>query len=419
MEQNHQILSLLASHISNAFCLGCSILALDGTVVASSGSSTDSCRICSLLGKDREQCRGSHLYSLHEAERFGGKYVYFCNLGLSCITRATFASDGISYQIVLGPFLMVDPEDYIEYELKTVHALTDREIQVILPAVSSLPHIHPSRVSSVMELVFMASGFLDSVSSLSRHMEQEERILREGVIWDYLQTLQKGSNSQPYPFREEQALSDSIRDGDRHDAEASLNKLWAHHLHYTGSDPELMRWRANELFTLISRAALQYGCSENILANCISAFRSILNAAPSVNTVYHSLHGLLQEILSSVRARRMISAKGLSESVRDYIQAHYAEKVSLQGVADLFSISPSYLSTVFKQENRIGFSSYLSQYRIEQSIRLMRETDLSFGEIALECGFSDQSYYSSSFRKYTGLSPSQYRSGLNYPAKPE
>lgn len=67
------------------------------------------------------------------------------------------------------------------------------------------------------------------------------------------------------------------------------------------------------------------------------------------------------------------------------------------------------LSGLFKKETGTNFVKYLTDVRMEKSIQLLRTTDMKTYEIAFETGFSNPHYFSVAFKKYTGMSPSEFR----------
>jgi len=64
---------------------------------------------------------------------------------------------------------------------------------------------------------------------------------------------------------------------------------------------------------------------------------------------------------------------------------------------------------LFKQVTGISFKEYLNKVRIEEAKSLLEHTDYSIMEIAVACGYSDQSYFTKVFKKATGITPKQYR----------
>ena len=92
-----------------------------------------------------------------------------------------------------------------------------------------------------------------------------------------------------------------------------------------------------------------------------------------------------------------------------YISKNYSKNLTLEEVANDVHLNPAYFSTVFKQSCGSSFKEYLNMVRIEESKRLLANTDYSVIDIAIAVGFEDQSYFSKVFKKYTGLTPKQYR----------
>lgn len=95
---------------------------------------------------------------------------------------------------------------------------------------------------------------------------------------------------------------------------------------------------------------------------------------------------------------------------KKYIEENYADQnTTLTTVAQAVCLSPNHFSTIFSQECKTTFIEYLTNVRMENAKRLMRETDMKGYDIAYECGFSDPHYFSYIFKKNTGLSPREYK----------
>ena len=72
-------------------------------------------------------------------------------------------------------------------------------------------------------------------------------------------------------------------------------------------------------------------------------------------------------------------------------------------------MNTSYLSTLFRQVTGTTFKEHLNRVRVEEAARLLSNTDYPVMEIAIACGYKDQSYFTKVFKKLTGLTPKQYR----------
>jgi len=94
----------------------------------------------------------------------------------------------------------------------------------------------------------------------------------------------------------------------------------------------------------------------------------------------------------------------------EYIDANYdRDSLSLNEVANEVNVSPNYLSAVFSQKQQITFVEYITAKRMEKAKKLLKTTEKSSGDIALEVGYKDPHYFSFVFKKTQGCSPREYR----------
>lgn len=95
-----------------------------------------------------------------------------------------------------------------------------------------------------------------------------------------------------------------------------------------------------------------------------------------------------------------------------FIDKHYPdESISLDRVAREVNISPNYFSAMFSQEVGRTFIEYLTNKRISEAKRMLRQTDKRSSEIAFAIGYKDPHYFSFVFKKVAGCTPSEYRRG--------
>lgn len=94
--------------------------------------------------------------------------------------------------------------------------------------------------------------------------------------------------------------------------------------------------------------------------------------------------------------------------MKKYIHEHIREHLSLNEVAAVFGISPSYLSQLFSKYNETGFSEYINISKINEGKRLLDEENLKVYEVAEMLGFESAFYFSKVFKKVEGVSPTEY-----------
>lgn len=97
------------------------------------------------------------------------------------------------------------------------------------------------------------------------------------------------------------------------------------------------------------------------------------------------------------------------EKAKKYMKENFSKDISLEDVSMKVDISPYYFSKLFKEEEGSNFIEYLTKLRMDEAIKLLRETDLSMKEICAQVGYSDPNYFSRNFKKYTGITPTEAR----------
>ncbi len=94
-----------------------------------------------------------------------------------------------------------------------------------------------------------------------------------------------------------------------------------------------------------------------------------------------------------------------------YIQDSYSKKISLASVADHVGLSSGYLCRIFKDETGVSINSYINNLRMTRAGELLADKNSYIKEVAISVGFEDQLYFSRLFKRYYGVTPSEYRAG--------
>ncbi|TJY44127.1 helix-turn-helix domain-containing protein [Cohnella pontilimi] len=99
----------------------------------------------------------------------------------------------------------------------------------------------------------------------------------------------------------------------------------------------------------------------------------------------------------------------ITSFVFEYIEKHYQQDVSLDTLADKLGITRSYLSTYFKEKTGIYFVDYVNRVRINLAKELLMNTDIKIQEAAARVGYQNINSFNRMFKKFTGVTPSEYR----------
>ena len=124
----------------------------------------------------------------------------------------------------------------------------------------------------------------------------------------------------------------------------------------------------------------------------------------AVNLVRH--HGTTKPVVPVYQGG--LSPYQLSQ-VFDYVDAHLDQNIKLENLAKLLDLSQFHFSRLFKQSLGLSPYQYLIEQRIERAKQLLKETNQSILDIALNCGYNSHSHLSKQFRQVTGMTPKAYR----------
>ncbi len=153
-----------------------------------------------------------------------------------------------------------------------------------------------------------------------------------------------------------------------------------------------------------------------LLANGI-AFRelmeTILEECSAKRSLYRENAGALlkQLLVGLLRDRVNNASRGAQvvEKVIEHIRAHYSQPVTGAQLSRRFGYHEYYLNRLFLKHTGSTIHQYLLDVRIGSAKKLLINTDLPLGVIAEQTGFNSNTYFSSYFRKFTGVSPAQFR----------
>lgn len=98
--------------------------------------------------------------------------------------------------------------------------------------------------------------------------------------------------------------------------------------------------------------------------------------------------------------------------VLEYIENHYSEDISLYTAAEYVHMNHIYISRLFKRELGETFLETLTKYRLKKACELLADCEYKIYEISSMVGIFDPGYFSQVFKKYYGLTPSEYRDRL-------
>ena len=102
----------------------------------------------------------------------------------------------------------------------------------------------------------------------------------------------------------------------------------------------------------------------------------------------------------------------IAVKIQEYLAEHYAERITLEQLAAIQNISVSQLKRIFKEHTGDSVIPYLTALRIKEAKRLIQESSMNFSQIAVAVGYDNIYYFSSVFKKHTGMTLTEYSKSL-------
>ncbi|MFB9277818.1 response regulator [Cohnella cellulosilytica] len=121
---------------------------------------------------------------------------------------------------------------------------------------------------------------------------------------------------------------------------------------------------------------------------------------------------MLEELYDRIGDKPAGREQTLVARIVRYIEAHYAEDISLESVAAIAFMNPYYFSSFFKKHTKRNFKQYVTELRMQQAVLLLKTTDLMVYEIAERVGYNNARHFSDMFKKHTGKLPQEFKQAL-------
>ena len=385
----------------------------DGTELLYYGAKQNYCRhFISRIGSRGMTCSQIHAEAGRRAVSIGETYIFSCHSNLDHIVLPLLNGENLYGSVVVGPFLMMPPDStlvldlghrYKEFSLEDLMDLYDDAFDI--------PVIEPEQVTQVSRLLYylFASFLIDARERFiinSMKLTQQARISEAIQMFKQEERAEQGS----YPVEMEQKLINMVKAGNLDESRELLNSILGYVFLYSGNNLETIKNRVVELCSLLSRAIIESGAPTDLVFKINNDLLKRLPEYTSLEDICYSANEILQEFVESAfpNAGRE-GARDIREAL-SYISGHYSEPITLQDAADKVHLSTAYFSRRFRDVCGVTFKEYLTNVRVEEAKRLLRNTDYSLLDIAIATGFDNQSYFTKVFRKYTGLTPKQFRS---------
>lgn len=304
---------------------------------------------------------------------------------------------------LLGPFFSMEAsETHIRQMCYRMH-LSGSLISELLSQLKFVPVIHlNSSVRYGIMLQCCLTGEKLTANDITLQIETTEKAAEP----DWTNSSWHGT------WATELELFNRIKDGNMNNFPEMAAKFATGNIG-TMSHGDPLRQVKNEgivFATLCSRAAILGGVSPEGGYNLADYYILRIEASDSITAAQYATGEMLTAFM-----RRVQQAKGNSKysavvsACMEYIETHIAEKISLDAMAKELGYSSYYLSSKFQKETDMSINNYISRQKVEEAKRQLSSQTLTAADVSERLAFSSPSYFTATFRKYTGITPSAWQ----------
>ncbi|MBW7459238.1 helix-turn-helix domain-containing protein, partial [Paenibacillus sepulcri] len=170
-----------------------------------------------------------------------------------------------------------------------------------------------------------------------------------------------------------------------------------------------------ELINMASKSFYEMGESIEQAGADFSARFGEVYAKRDVSELRAMLLSLFGELTGYFAAKHNQKNSHMINKIKAIISQNYMENITIARLSEEVFLSPNYISLIFKQETGENITEYVMKVRMEAAKELMKSPDLKILEIAEMVGYENATYFSTVFKKYTGMHPQKYRTLIQSP----
>jgi two-component system, response regulator YesN len=232
------------------------------------------------------------------------------------------------------------------------------------------------------------------ISSATAESNEQSKMLESGVL-------------QVMPIEEETVFLEQLKVGNKDKARKALGVLLDGLLRV--SDPTVVVPHMFELLAITFRIAAQVADLKKASALKVKLANELRQVDSKETAIAWAEQMLLQYIDLICQESCASASQKVVQKANAYIEENYSHDMALNEIANYVHLSPSYFSRLYKQVTKGNLVDYINSVRIRQAKQLLATTNHDIDYIAFAVGFNTHNYFTTVFRRFEGLTPSEYR----------
>lgn len=241
---------------------------------------------------------------------------------------------------------------------------------------------------------------------------KNQLMMKNEIIRKYMKVrITNQQNFYAHPsYHLEQVLLRAITRGELEQAKLTLDEI--NQLERAKLASNTVRSLKNSLIcscTLFTRAIIKGGVHPESAYNLSDVFIQQIEETHDPTHLSMLEYEMLDSFIEALKEEKQESYQYVVNKAISYISKEILNDLTLERIAEEVKVHPSYLSKVFKAEVSLPLTEFINRRKVEESKFFLLHGNTSISDIALLFRFCNQSYYTSLFKKYTGVTPKMYR----------
>jgi two-component system response regulator YesN len=169
------------------------------------------------------------------------------------------------------------------------------------------------------------------------------------------------------------------------------------------------RMMSRDIMLLTSQFLVETDTWNEQLEVMEEAAQGNLSKLETIEEMKAAVYSYMQAASQSISDKKNSKSRNVITKIKSIIENHYAENLTISQIAEEVYLTTTYVCLIFKQETGYTLNDYVTKVRMDKAIELLTDTSDKLYDICYAIGYSEPSYFSKMFKKYSGLSPSEFR----------
>lgn len=242
----------------------------------------------------------------------------------------------------------------------------------------------------------------------NRIAENKQRMLYKS-IYDFEDGKNLSAHSSVYPLRDEAALIFAAENADAAELTRQVDYIFAEYVEKAFKSKEQKQYIFFALVNTINRILQQAGLEWGSIVGEAERILGEMQRCDTSERLKSYVCALFDRILKERKNSDQLKAENFKGSLEQYLQENLQRDISLLDLAEHFSLSPNYMSTLFKSTIGDNFKDYISRLRFDKATMILRQDpNVKLAELGSQIGIHHVNTLIRLFKKYSGKSPGQY-----------